>query len=237
MHETYDTIIRDCMAEALLLPREELQNELLTLGLSSANDKALEIWLAWKWDNEKVDEFTAPAADASGIITFAATVESIMAVKKVDGTTDYTTHIWAQDEYLAAILGETVSSDRFQHLSASATGARRILVPIVSPVATYKVLALCKYTKAIVDPAYSAATPSATPTDYRVQLFLIDRALPALKAAVKDSFRRSWGLATEGNFKALLRLALDRETYDSGRERRSVPQSPMMEEVGGWDEE
>jgi len=236
---TYDTLIRDCVAEALCLPRDPIQTELFQVGLASANEHALIIWLSWKWDNEKMDEFETPTVDADGIITFASDVESVMAIKCLNDGSDVEVPIWPEDEYLAALYGGTVSSDRFQHLAATAAGLRRIRVeaPETGETPTYKALCLKKYVAAVVDAAYDSTNPTATPTDYRVLEVVIDRALPALKAAVKDSFRKMQGMVPEGNFKGLLNLALQRETYDSGRDRRTNPRSPTYSDVGEWEQD
>jgi hypothetical protein len=234
---TYDTLIRDCIAEALCLPRDPIQSELLDVGLASANEHALIIWMSWKWDNEKMDEFTTPTVGADGIITFASDVDSVMAVKCLNDGSDVEVPIWPEDEYLAASQGGTVSSDRFQQIASTTAGLRRIKVevPETGETPVYKALCLKKYVDAIIDPAYPATLPATTPTDYRVLEVVIDRGIPALKAAVKDSLRRMQGMNPDGNFKALLNLALQRETYDSARDRRTNPRSPGYSDVGAWD--
>lgn len=236
MHQTYKEIIQDCIAEALCLPRDPISEELRDLALACLNEQAEIIWFRWKWDNEKLDEFEAPAADADGVITFDETVESIMAVRKVDEGETEGTGIWPEDEYLAAMRGDTVSSDKFQLLAADSDLNRRILVPVPDDdeAPTYYVLALKKFTRAIVDDDYDENDPTATPTDYRVLTFPIDRALPALKAELKDSLRRSQNIPTEKKGKELLQVALDRETFDNIRDRRVVPQDPMFSDVGNW---
>lgn len=243
-HPTYDAIIRDCIAEALCLPRDPISEELLGLALSAMNEQAEIIWLSWKWDNEKLDEFVTPTVDANGIIVFAEDVESVMAVKQIDASTDEGTFLWPQDEYLAAVRGETISTERFQQLGIDTTAAtaaqhyRRIRVeapldPTDPP--SYKALCLKKCVRAVVDGAYDVTDPTATPTDYRVMTFLLDRAETSLRSAVKDTLRRSQGIPTEGQSGTLLNLALKRETFDSGRERRVEPKSPMFSDVGNWD--
>lgn len=236
MHQTYKEIIQDCIAEALCLPRDPISVELRDLALASLNEQAEIIWFRWKWDNEKIDEFEAPAADEDGIITFAETVESIMAIRKVEEGETEGTGIWPEDEYLAAMSGNTVSSDKFQHLAADSDLNRRILVPVPTDgsTVTYRVLGLRKFTRAIVDADYDEADPTATPTDYRVLTFPIDRALSALRAEVKDSLRRAQNIPTEKRGKELLDMALDRETFDNAKDRRVVPQSPMFSDVGNW---
>lgn len=237
MHPTYKEIIQDCISEALLLPNDPIQTPMRDLALAAANDHALIIWMAWKWDAEKIDEFETPVHDSDGIITFGSDVESVMAVKLITTGTTNTTHIWAQDEYIAAVNGVTVASDRFIHLAPDSSGNRRIRIypPDDGTTATYKALALKKYTRATVESTYDVDNPSATPTDYRVLIFPIDRALPALKSAVRDALRRTRAIPLEKNFTTLMKMALQRETYDNARELRVNPKSPMFDEVGEWD--
>lgn len=227
-------ILVDCIQQAMGLPRDPIQIDDRDLALASFNENGRIIWDSWSWDNEKIDEFEAPAADADGIITFAADVETIRAIKAVKtGTTDSTTRIWNQDDLIAAAHGVVVDSDKFIHL-ADYNGLRRIRVATDEAVTSYRVLALARWVDVFVDPNYDEDDPSATPLDYRVKTFIIDRAEPALRAAIKDDLRGAIGRRRTGNADKLLNMALQRETYDSDRERRVDPRYPMFIELGDW---
>jgi hypothetical protein len=237
MHNTYEDIIKDCIGQALMLPQDSITNELLTVALGAANEHAEVIWLAWPWDNEKIDEFETPSVDSDGIITFGSDVESVRAIKAIGSTdaTSETYRVWNQNDLLAAARGETVSSDRFIHLAADSSGNRRIQVTEPEDsTPTYHALALKKYTKAIIDDSYDDSNPTNTPTDYRVMTFALDRAEGALRAFIKDTLRRFQGITPEKNAGNLLAMAINRETQDSDKENRAEPQAPMYDEVGDW---
>jgi hypothetical protein len=231
--QTYAELIADCVAEALTLPRSPIQTEMRDLALAAANDKARIIWDSWPFDNEKMDEFTAPAP-VNGVITFASTVDVVRAVRVLgpDNDVNAGTRIWNQDELIAASQGESIGSDTFQHLGDAAGGLRRIRVAVDNSkdADTWRVLALARYVPAVVDAAYSSTNPTATPTDYRVLQFVLDRAEPALKAFVKDTLRAFSGISRENDGTTLLELAVKREQYDNDRERRVNPRYPMFEE-------
>lgn len=233
MAEIVKTILQDCISAACGLPRDPIQEDVRDLALAEFNDKAEMIWLKWPWDNEKMDEFTAPTADSDGIITFAADVESIRAMKGLDSQGEGT-RIWNEDELIAAAQGESVSEDRFQHLSDSSDGYRRILLPTDAEYASYRVLALKRFTRATVEDDYDDTDPTATPTDYRVQRWILERAQPAIRAYVKDALRVFMGISRVGDGDDLLNVALRRETYDADRERRVNPRYPQFSEVGNW---
>lgn len=235
MAKTIKTILQDCVAEAMGLPRDELPIDMRDLALAALNEWATVIWGSWPFDNEKLDEFTTPSPDADGIITFAATVDVVRAIKAVTtGNDDADVRIWNQDELLAAAQGVSVSSERFLHLKDDAAGCRRIKVAVDASVSAYKCLALARYVEATVEADYDEADPDATPTDYRVQTFLLDRAEPALRAYVKDALRKFEGIPQEKTGERLLALAVNREQLDSDRERRVEPRAPMFEDVGNW---
>lgn len=240
MHSTYWEIIRDAAMSALFLPADGVSEDILEIGLAAANEAAEEIWLSWPFDNEKMDEFETPAPDDDGIITFGSDVESVRALRAIstDAVTgiERTQAIWNEVDVLAAYSGGSVSSDRFQHLAATSAGLRRIRVaiPTDGSTPTYKALGLKKYTKATIEGAYDSEDPTATPTDYRVMTFVLDRAEGALRAKVKDALRMAQGMQTVGNGDALLQLALRREMIDSDREQRVNVRTPMFDEVGDW---
>jgi hypothetical protein len=229
---TFWQIIQNAVQDGLGLPRDPIAVDIRDLALSSANNRGKIIWSSWPFDNEKMDEFTAPTPSAqSGVIVFSADVDAIRAVKVVPAGATEGTRIWSEDELNAAAQGGAVSSERFIYLS-DYQGCRRIKV--ADPTLTYRVLALSKWVDAIVDPLYSPATPSATPTDYRVLTFPLDRAEPALLEMVKDDLRVWDGNAPKGEGISLMQLAKNRETEQQDRDQRLNPRYPAYSEVGDW---
>jgi hypothetical protein len=235
MAATVKEILQDCIQQALSLPRDPIQTDIRDLALSAYNEEGRIIWDSWPWDNEKVDEFTAPTASSEGIITFASTVDVVRAIKGYDDSSDVDgTRIWNEDELIAAANGESVSTDRFQHLADSSTGCRRIKVATDNDSGVYKALCLKRWVDAIVDAAYSSTTPSATPTDYRVLTFAVDRAETALREQIKDKLRIYRGKPVRGLGDKLLKTAMNRDQLDSDRERRINPRCPQFSDVGSW---
>jgi len=232
---TFEEIIVDSVQLALGLPRDPIAVDVRDLALAVMNKQGRIIWDAWPWDDEKVDEFEAPAMDASGIVTFAATVDVVRAVRAIQSgsTDDSGTRIWNQDELVAAARGEAVESDRFITLAQSG-GCRRIQLADPDSDATYKVLALKRWVPAVVDDAYSAGDPTATPTDYRVLEYVPDRAEPAVREYVEDALREWDGQKARNQGDALLRQAWKRENEQGDRERRAEPRYPAFDEAGNW---
>ena len=229
---TFWKIIQDAVQEGLGLPRDPIAVDIRDLALSSANNRGKIIWASWPFDNEKMDEFTAPTPSAvSGVIQFPSDVDAIRAVKAVVTGATEGTRIWSEDDLNAAAQGSEVSSERFIYLS-DYQGCRRIKV--ADPTLTYRVLALSKWVDAIVDPNYSAVNPAATPTDYRVLTFPLDRAEPALLEMVKDDLRTWDGNAPKGEGISLLQLAKIRETEHQDRDQRLNPRYPAYSEAGDW---
>jgi hypothetical protein len=229
MAATVYEILQDCIQQALALERTNIHEDILYLSLGAYNERGRIIWDSWPFQDERLDEFTAPAADSDGIITFASNVDIIRAIKAVGSDADATeTKVWNQDDLMAAANGQIVSSARFITLARDSDNCVRIRVNTDDDATAYKALALKNWTDAIVDPNYSASNPSATPTDYRVMTFPLYRAEPALRAYVKDTLREAQGMTPSGAGGELMAVAVRREEYDQDNERRVVPRNPMF---------
>jgi hypothetical protein len=213
---------------------EDMDVELRNVALGAFNTHGRIIFDTWKWDNAKMDEFTAPDPDADGIITFASDVESIRALISITADGDQRARVWNEDELIAATNGDQVASDRFQHLADDSSGNRRILVDSDADAASYRVLARKRFIEAIIDPAYDPNDPSATPLDYRVMTFIIDRAEPALQGFMTDEVRDFDGRRTRGSGGELLKVARKLESEQSDRETRINPRTPQFSEMGDW---
>lgn len=232
MAKTVETLLLDCISQALSLPRDPVQVDIRDLALSIFNEQGRIIWDQWPWDNEKIPEQTV-TPDNDGIITFGAEVDVVRALQAVSAGGDTGTRIWNEDDLIAAAQGATISSERFQHMREE-NGVVRIQVPTAATYPTYKALCLSRWVDATVEAGYNPADPTATPTDYRVLIFAIYRAEPALVAMIKDGLREFTGRPQLKNGTQLLQIALQRDTYDADRERRINPRNPMYSEIGEW---
>jgi len=228
---TFWQIIQNAVQEGLGLPRDPIAVDVRDLALASANNRGKIIWSSWPFDNEKMDEFTAPTPSASGVIVFDSDVDAIRAIKSVQSGSTEGTRIWSEDDLIAASQGNSVSGERFIYLS-DYQGCRRIKVSDTT--SSYRVLALSKWVDAIVDPNYSALNPDATPTDYRVLTFPLDRAEPALLEMVKDDLRVWDGVAPKGEAGTLIQVARSRELEQQDRDDRLNPRYPAYSEAGDW---
>ena len=228
---TFYQIIQTAVQEALGLPRSPIATDIRDLALSTVNTQGKIIWMSWPYDNEKMDEFTAPDTSESGVIVFGSDVDAIRAIKAMQAGQTEGTRVWPEDELIAASNGQSVSTDRFIYIK-DYNGCRRIKV--ADPSLTYKVLALSKWVDAVVDEDYDEDIPDATPTDYRVMEFPLDRAEPALLAFVKDALRVWDGTAPTGEGGNLLAVAKNRETDQQDRDARINPRYPAYSEVGDW---
>lgn len=239
MSQTISQIINECVQQALGLDPETdgLQTEIRNVALNVVNHKGKMIWDSWPWDNSKLDEFTAPTADSDGIITFAANVDIIRAIRTVNTSQNSATPVFNEDEIVAARIGSVSPSDTYQHLADSSDGYRRIKIDTeiaTDASSTIKVLALKRWVDLTVDDSYSSSNPSATPYDYRVAVFPLDKAVPALKEFVIDGLKVWDGQAASGGGSAALKIAVDRETQFQEREKRIIPATEYFSEVGAW---
>jgi hypothetical protein len=231
----FSTIVEDAVREVFTSPElYALPVDQRDLALRIANSLAEEIWSAWEWDNEKMDEFT-DSPDADGIIVLPATVESVQAValNSADSSVDTATPIWNADQRRDWANGHPLPSETFHHLAADSDLTRRIRV--AKPEGTtvvYRFLAVAKYVRATVEAAYSPANPSATPTDYRVLHWLIDRATPSLCSALRDRLRAPRGIPLERRSSKLMKDALARELIASDRQIRTDPRYPQYGDLG-----
>lgn len=230
---TFSDVIAYAATEALgFSPADALPNDVRDFAVNFANSEGKTIWDAWPWDNTKLDEFAAPAA-VDGVITFDSTVDTIRAIRGVPSGATEGARVWNQNDLRAATAGVLVSGERFTILADSG-GCRRIRVDSSDTTTAYQVLATKRWTDATVESGYDDSNPSATPTDYRVLEFPIDRALQAFRAAVRDRLRQWMGMAAVGDVGRLMDVALNRELRDGDREQRFDPRTPRYEEVGNW---
>lgn len=226
------TIVRDILLRgvkmAFNVPDDRVQLDVMRYALESYNHHGQLIWNEWRWDNAKIQE-KQYTADADGIITLDADVESVRAVRT--GLPGKEEAVLPYEETLESVgAAPGLTKETFRYLSDAATGQRRIQVTDAS--LGYKVLALKRFVEAIIDPAYNASNPAATPTDYRVLTWTLDRAKPAIVAAVADALRMMRGLPQTGDSNAALANAIMREEQMQARDNRVVPQFPTYGEVG-----
>lgn len=211
-------IIQSAVSDGLGLPRTPIQNDVLLEGISRYNKVGKLIFDRYPWDNAK--SAIAEVSPTSGIITFASTVDIVRAIRPKDttSTNDNQLAIWPQDDVNAALQGVAVSSNSFKYLADDSSGNRRIQVNTDDGVTTYYALTLLRFVSAIVDPSYSASSPTDTPTDYRVLQFPIDVANSALASYMADEMRAWDGQPREDKWQEQLQIALNRVQNQSARE-------------------
>ena len=121
MAKTIETILLDCISQALSLPRDPVQTDIRDLALSVFNEQGRIIWDKWPWDAEKMAEQTI-VPDASGIVTFGATIDVVRSVRAIDSGETVGARIWNQDELIAAahgvILRRSASSILLRRITA-----------------------------------------------------------------------------------------------------------------------
>jgi len=240
---TVEAIIKDSITDGLELPRTGIQNDVILEAVSKYNFCGRTIWDMWPWDSKKIDQFdtsdstyVASFDTTTGIIMFTATVDLIKAVQAAaasSGNDD--TFVWNESEVNAAMIGKQVSSGNFTKLSDTSAGLRRIRVQVSDNVSTYKVLATKRFTEAVVDAAYSSGNPSATPTDYRVLIFPIDKADQSLEAYIADQLRLWDGQPARDEWGGLLRVAIGTVENQEQRSRRFFPAGGDFSNVGEFE--
>jgi len=230
-------ILKDAISDGLGLPRDPIQNDILNEALARYEKCGKTIFDSFQWDTTKVDSFLTSNATyvnsfTNNIITFETNIDIILAVRPVEDTTiDDNPALWPQDEVDAAIRGEQVSSGRFTYLTDDTSNRRRIRVYADDNVDTYRILARKRFVPAIVDPAYSALDPSATPTDYRVLTWLIDHADAALVSYISDEFRAWDGQKKQNDWKALLASAVHKVEELQATEHVVYPMDGMFSDL------
>jgi len=240
---TAEDIIKDSITDGLGLPRTGIQNDVIEEGISKYNFCGRTIWDAWPWDTKKIDQFSTSDSSyvtdfdtTTGVITFAPNVDLIRAVQAATtGSSVGGTFIWNESEINMAMRGQDVTSGSFMHMADTAAGLRRIQVASGDDVSTYRILATKTFTKAIIDPAYNASTPSSTPTDYRVILFPLDKADQALQAYISDQLRLWDGQPKRDDWAALLKVAIGTQENQEQRTHQLIVPSPAFADVGGFE--
>lgn len=227
---TFKAIIENAVMDGLGLPKDPIPTDIRDIALATLNTQGKVIWLSWPWDNEKLDEFTVPSADADGIVVFGSDVEAIRGIRPLSDDGD---PCWNADELIAISSGSELDTEQFVYL-ADANGCRRIKLLKNTAGASFKALALRRWVDAVVDPDYDSNDPDATPTDYRVLEFPLDRAEPAVGEFVKDALRAWSGESPRGQGSSMLQVAQNRENEQQERNRRCNPRAPLFEEAGNW---
>lgn len=229
------TVVREILLRAVKqafnFPEERVQIDVLKYALDSYNHFGQVVWNEWRWDNAKIEE-KEYTPDADGIITLDADVESVRAV--YSGTDAAGAPVFPLDESLKfGGAAPALTTETFHHMADDEdTGQRRIKV--TKATATYRILALKRFVEATIESDYDEEDPSATPTDYRVAQWILDRAKPAIVSLVADALRKMRGLSEIGDGAAFLQKAIQREETAQAKDNRVVPQFPLYGEVGNW---
>jgi len=233
-NETAEDIINYAVLDAIqaevdsVTNKPIIQNEVLVVAIHKYNAVGLVIYHSDDWINRRIAE-TSYTSDANKIITLNSNVDIVKGVKAMNADGDLGKFVWPQNDVLAAMRGETVSSDHFIYLPEDSSGNQQIRVNVAS--APYVVLARKKWTLATIESTYDSSSPTSTPTDYRVIEFPVYSAVPAMKEALADEIRNVYGVTPKGNAAVYLQIAKNNERDQQAREIAYIPKHPMFEEI------
>lgn len=229
------TIVRDILVRAIKLamnvPQDRIQSDVMRFALDSYNHYGQLVWNQWKWDNAKLTD-KAYTPDADGIIELDADVETVRAV--YTGTDDTTKEPVSNFESTLKAGGSApaLTNATFEYLADNDSGQRRIKVSNAD--ATYTVLALKRFVEATIEGGYDSEDPTATPTDYRVLKWTLDRAKPAIVAYISDQIRAMQGKQSGDQGSSALASAIEREESFQAKDHRVVPSHPGYSDIGNW---
>lgn len=241
-YKTVESIVKAAIREGLKVYNDSaITDEMIQRAVDAYNASEPFIWRKWPWHNRKVDELSVEADD-DGIIVFDgdnSDVDIIRAVRAVDSSVDatgenFTPMIWNQSDIRAAINGEEISSGTFQNLSDDSDGYRRIKVYADDDVTSYKVLAFRRFVQAEVSDSYSESDPTATPYDYRVLTWKIDRTNASLIAYIADELREWMSKDKEGRWTHALNGTIKDIREQEQTEHLVTPKCGMFNELGDW---
>lgn len=206
---TANTIIRDAVAEGLKLPKTNVQNDILSIGVQYYNKCGKLIFEEYQWENRK-EVGTEYTPDSDGIITLGAEVDTIRAIRPIS-TADSDARCEAlkpEDDVNAYIRGVDISPGYYRYLPDDDDGYRRIQVYVDENYSTYKIIAYNRFVKATIEDAYDADDPTATPTDYRVIQWPIDHCEHVLVEYIADMFRDWDGQPKTNEWREMLQAAI-----------------------------
>lgn len=232
-YSTVEEIIKPAILDALKM-EESIPASFIKAAVNFYNASEPFVWRKWPWHNRKIDEISV-SADSNGVIVFDGVnsdVDMVRAVKAVDASGDASLLIWHEDSIRAAIKGDEVSSGRFDQLSDDVNGNRRIKISAEDGVDTYKVLAFRRFVKAEVNDTYNSDDPSATPNDYRVLTWKIDRAEAALIEHITDKLRKWNNMEATGTWNHALNGSISDIKKQEAREQLITPACGMFGETG-----
>ena len=241
-YRTVESLILDAILKGLKLSDSNaITTEMLKRAVVAYNASEPFIWRKWPWHNRKIDEIEV-TPDANGIIVFDGTnsdVDMVRAVRGVDTTSTsddpYTPMFWNQSDIRAAIDGKDVNSETFQNLSDDSDGYRRIKVSLDDEdITTFKVLAFRRFVQAEVNDSYSEGDPSATPYDYRVLTWKIDRANAAMIDYIADEMREWMSKDAEGKWTHSLNGTIKDIREQEQTEHLLTPDCGKFGEMGDW---
>ncbi len=228
---TGKAIAVDALQRALGWPASTLDTDtvLRDFVLSRLNARGDMIWNMRSWDNEKVDSFTIQPNGTTGIITFAATVDIVRAIRKITDTSTPDIYpdgypIFSQDEVIGALTPDQLSQAYYEIMADDpTTGCRRARINIATTDATqvYRIWALTRFVPFTV-------------LNWTTVTFPIDRATTALVGYLSDDIRDWQNLPPTKDGDAAMAIALDRDKYQQNRDIRGVPRYPMHAEAGRW---
>lgn len=238
-YRTVESIIKAAIREGMKVYNDSaITAEMIQRAVDAYNASEPFIWRKWPWTNRKIDEISI-TPDDNGVIVFDGDNSDVDIVRSVraigtGNNADSSVLIWNEDDVRSAINGEDVGSDRFQKLVDSDDGYRRIKVSVDDAVSTYKVLAFRRFVQTEVNDAYSSGDPSATPYDYRVLTWKIDRAEASLVGYIADELREWMTKEKSGRWNHALNGTIKDIREQEATEQLMTPAEGNFGEQGDW---
>lgn len=236
-YRTVESIIKAAIREGMKIYTDAgITEPMIQQSVDIYNASEPFIWRKWPWTNRKIDEIEV-SPDEDGIIVFDgdnSDVDMVRAVRSVSTTGDSTPMIWNEDDVRAAMNGGEIGSDKFQKLVDDSDGYRRIKVSVDDAVSAYKVLAFRRFVQAEVNESYSSGDPSATPYDYRVLTWKIDRAEAPLIDYIADGLRSYMSKEKKGTYVHGLNGTIKDIRDQEATEKLMTPAEGKFGEMGDW---
>jgi hypothetical protein len=233
-YSTIEEIVKPAIRDAFkLFATDAIPDNFFQLGVDFYNQSEPIVWRVFPWQTKKIEETVSP--DDDGIITLGDDLDIVRAVQALDSDNNAGMLIWHEDEIRALINGEAPIADgTFDYMADDASGNRRIKVKVQDPASEYRILALRRFQKATVDPAYNAGDPSATPNDYRVLTWKIDQAESTLISFITDRLKGWNGAEETGGYVRHLRGTVNDLNEQQANTQTITPAQGAFEDTGTW---
>lgn len=229
MATVYD-IVTTAIHRAFNLPQDRIQRDVMQYAVSAYNLRGSQIWQRFPWDQTKLERITVNPTSDDHIEQFAPHVDAIRGAVLVTASGQHP--IRAYEELMEGTTSP-LTMPYYQLLPDSSSGDRRVrIVNALGKQVQFHCLR--KFVRAEINPNYNPNDPQATPNDFRVLTWPIDRLEMDLIELIADDLRLWRGLPPRSNENEILSRAVIRENVDQARSVRVTPLYPSYYEAGNW---